>query len=83
MAVTLSRTELQKQVEKMSMEANALHDWLMDLSIYSDGAISYIELLQMPMSMVKRFQDRLQIKIDNINGNKKKEKMIPGQHNHR
>ena len=73
MASVLPAAELKEYMDKMTMEADTIHDILMDIAIYSQGSITYKDLLLMPMKRVKQFQDRLQSKINSkSNSNKMK-----------
>jgi hypothetical protein len=44
------------------VDAENIEEYLMDLTIYGNGAISLSELLSMPMSKIKMFENRLEKK---------------------
>lgn len=78
MAARMTGQELQKYIEKMNMASDKAHENLMDIALYSEGAVSYGDLLQMPMKRVKMFSERIDLK---RNGGKTNEQLTPGEVN--
>ena len=64
----MSPGELRDYVRRLSVEGETVEGYLMEVALYSDGVISYGELLSMPMPKVKLFEKRLSVKLQAKSG---------------
>jgi hypothetical protein len=55
----MNAQELNDYIEKLNVDADELEGYLFEVSIYSEGAITYSELREMPLKRIKIFEERL------------------------
>ncbi len=55
----MNAQELNDYIEKLNVDAEDLEGYLFEVSIYSEGAIAYSELREMPLKRIKVFEERL------------------------
>lgn len=51
--------ELNEYIEKLNVESEELEGYLFEVAIYSEGAITYSELREMPLKRIRVFEERL------------------------
>jgi len=64
----MTPVEVQAYMKRMTAEADSLHEVMIDISLYSDGAVSYRDLLEMPFKRVKQIRERLEKKMKGKGG---------------
>lgn len=69
----MDRDQLQEYINKLAVESENLHEFLIDLGLYSNGSIPYRDLLQMPMQRIKQVKERLEHKMKKDAGSKGQE----------
>jgi len=77
----MSAAEIRDYVNRLSVEQERMEEYLMDIALYSDGVISFGELVSMPMPRVKMYEKRLNEKLHRKAGKNAPQKMEPGQNN--
>ena len=66
----MNANDLRAYVHKLSVEKDKMEEYLMDVAIYSDGAITFSELVVMPINKIQMFEKRLSEKMKAKSGNK-------------
>ncbi len=81
MAANKGNEELKQFIDSYTMEGKKLEELLIDITLYSEGAILLADLYNMPLKMINSVQSRIQIKIDKSRpkNNKMSQKMVPGE----
>lgn len=51
--------QLNEYIEKLNVDAKELEGYLFEVAIYSEGAITYTELREMPLTRIRIFEERL------------------------
>lgn len=60
--------QLRDYIHKLDVEAENLEKYIMDVAIYSEAALSYSEMLNMPLDKIKIFEERLTDKMRKASG---------------
>ena len=55
--------ELRQYIHDMEVEVERLEEYVFDIALFSEGAISVSELLGMPMPKIRKFEERLSEKV--------------------
>lgn len=66
----MPQNKLVEFIEKLNVGMESFEEYLIDIALYSDGAVSYTELRNMPVKRVKQFEERMTDKFKKKSGNK-------------